>query len=64
MNQNSSQPLGMHNATAIVVASSVVYVLDNGVNTNGTHGQIFAYQRDQMARFRHRRTATTRTIRR
>jgi hypothetical protein len=43
VNQNSSQPLGMHNATAIVVASSVVYVLDNGVNTNGTHGQIFAY---------------------
>src|SRR3569833_1886852 len=42
-NQNSSQPLGMHNATALVVASSVVYVLDNGVNTNGTHGQIFAY---------------------
>jgi 6-phosphogluconolactonase len=43
VNQNSSQPLGMHNATAIVVASSVVYVLDNGVNTNGTNGQIFAY---------------------
>ncbi|WP_109487880.1 beta-propeller fold lactonase family protein [Occallatibacter savannae] len=43
VNQNSSQPLGMHNATALQVASSVVYVLDNGVNTNGTHGQIFAY---------------------
>ena len=43
VNQNSSQPLGMHNATALVVASSVIYVLDNGVNTNGTHGQIFAY---------------------
>jgi 6-phosphogluconolactonase len=43
VNQNSSQPLGMHNATALVVASSVVYVLDNGVNTSGTHGQIFAY---------------------
>jgi 6-phosphogluconolactonase len=43
VNQNSSQPLGMHDATALVVASSVVYVLDNGVNTNGTKGQIFAY---------------------
>jgi len=41
--QNSPQPLGMKQATAMVVASSVVYVLDNGVNTNGTHGQIFAY---------------------
>jgi 6-phosphogluconolactonase (cycloisomerase 2 family) len=41
--QNSSQPLGMKQATAIVVASTVVYVLDNGVNTNGTNGQIFAY---------------------
>lgn len=41
--QNSPQPLGMKQATAIVVASSVVYVLDNGVNTNGTNGQIFAY---------------------
>jgi 6-phosphogluconolactonase len=43
VNQNSSQPLGMKNATAIVTAASVVYVLDNGVNTNGTKGQIFAY---------------------
>jgi 6-phosphogluconolactonase (cycloisomerase 2 family) len=41
--QNSPQPLGMKYATAIQVASSVVYVLDNGVNTNGTNGQIFAY---------------------
>jgi 6-phosphogluconolactonase (cycloisomerase 2 family) len=41
--QNSAQPLGMTQATAIVVASSVVYVLDDGVNTNGTHGQIFAF---------------------
>ena len=43
VNQNSSQPLGMSHANAIVSAASVVYVLDNGVNTNGTHGQIFAY---------------------
>lgn len=43
VNQNSSQPLGMTHATALVVAASVVYVLDNGVNTNGTNGQIFAY---------------------
>lgn len=41
--QNSPQPLGMKHANAIVVAASVVYVLDNGVNTNGTNGQIFAY---------------------
>jgi len=41
--QNSVQPLGMTHATAMVVASGVVYVLDDGVNTNGTNGQIFAY---------------------
>jgi hypothetical protein len=41
--QNSPQPLGMKQANAIVVAASVVYVLDNGVNKNGTNGQIFAY---------------------
>lgn len=43
VSQNSSQPLGMKNGTAIVAASGVVYVLDNGVNTSGTNGQIFAY---------------------
>jgi len=45
INQNSSQPLGMSHATAIVVAGSVTYVLDNGPNTNtpSTNGQIFAY---------------------
>ncbi len=41
--QNTSQPLGINQATAIVTAGSVIYVLDNGVNTNGTNGQIFAY---------------------
>ena len=44
ISQNSAQPLGMKNATAIVVASTVVYVLDNGPNTAGGHGQVFAYQ--------------------
>jgi 6-phosphogluconolactonase len=45
INQNSSQPLGISQATAIVVAGSVTYVLDNGPNTNtpSTNGQIFAY---------------------
>jgi 6-phosphogluconolactonase len=45
INQNSSQPLGMSHATAIVVAGSVTYVLDNGPNTNtpATNGQIFAF---------------------
>ena len=43
INQNSPQPLGMNLATAIVVASGVTYVLDNGVNTNASKGQIFAY---------------------
>ncbi len=45
INQNSSQPLGMSHATAIVVAGSVTYVLDDGPNTNtpATNGQIFAY---------------------
>ena len=65
VNQNSSQPLGMHNATALVVASSVVYVLDNGVNTNGTTARSSRTQRDQMARFRHRPNGrTTRMTRR
>jgi 6-phosphogluconolactonase (cycloisomerase 2 family) len=44
--QNSSQPLGVSQANAIVVAApSTVYVLDNGLNTNSpaTRGQIFAY---------------------
>lgn len=42
--QNSPQPLGMSHATAIAVAGSgIVYVLDDGVNTNGTNGQIFAF---------------------
>ncbi|HEY1578928.1 MAG TPA: beta-propeller fold lactonase family protein [Terracidiphilus sp.] len=43
VSQNGAQPLGMKHGTAIVVASGVVYVLDNGVNTSGTNGQIFAY---------------------
>ncbi len=45
INQNSSQPLGINQATAIVVAGSVTYVLDNGPNTNvpSSNGQIFAY---------------------
>lgn len=45
VNQNSSQPLGISQATAINFAGSVLYVLDNGLNTNtpATHGQIFAY---------------------
>ena len=46
INQNSSQPLGINEGTAIVVAGSVTYVLDDGPNTNipqPTNGQIFAY---------------------
>jgi 6-phosphogluconolactonase len=45
INQNSSQPLGISQATAIVVAGGVTYVLDNGPNTNvpSSNGQIFAY---------------------
>jgi 6-phosphogluconolactonase (cycloisomerase 2 family) len=43
VNQNSSQPLGISHATTITVAGGVIYVLDDGVNTNGTNGQIFAY---------------------
>jgi 6-phosphogluconolactonase (cycloisomerase 2 family) len=45
INQNSSQPLGMSHATAIVVAGGVDYVLDDGPNTNtpSSNGQIFAY---------------------
>jgi hypothetical protein len=45
VNQNSSQPLGMNQATAIVLAGGVTYVLDNGLNTNSpaTNGQIFAF---------------------
>jgi len=45
VNQNSPQPLGISQATAIVLASSVVYVLDDGPNTNNppSNGQIFAY---------------------
>ena len=44
INQNSSQPLGITQGTAIVVAGNqTTYVLDNGTNTNGTNGQIFAY---------------------
>ena len=45
VNQNSAQPLGMSQATAIDFAGSVLYVLDNGANTNApsTNGQIFAY---------------------
>src|SRR5579863_4167312 len=55
INQNSSQPLGSNcggaapsgvcNGTAIVVAGSSTYVLDDGPNTNTppTNGQIFAY---------------------
>jgi 6-phosphogluconolactonase (cycloisomerase 2 family) len=45
INQNSSQPLGITQGTAIVVANSVTYVLDDGPNTNtpSSNGQIFAY---------------------
>jgi hypothetical protein len=45
INQNSSQPLGMNEGTAIVLAGGVTYVLDDGPNTNApaTNGQIFAY---------------------
>lgn len=45
INQNSSQPLGITQGTAIVVANSVTYVLDDGPNTNtpASNGQIFAY---------------------
>ena len=45
INQNSSQPLGITQGTAIVVAGGVIYVLDNGPNTNSpaSNGQIFAY---------------------
>jgi 6-phosphogluconolactonase (cycloisomerase 2 family) len=46
INQNSSQPLGMTEGTAIVVAGSATYVFDDGLNTNTptpTNGQIFAY---------------------
>jgi 6-phosphogluconolactonase len=45
INQNSSQPLGMSEGTAIVVAGGVTYVLDDGPNTNNppSNGQIFAF---------------------
>jgi len=45
INQNSAQPLGITQGTAIVVANSVTYVLDDGPNTNtpSSNGQIFAY---------------------
>ncbi len=45
INQNSSQPLGITQGTAIVVAGSQTYVLDDGPNTNtpSSNGQIFAY---------------------
>jgi 6-phosphogluconolactonase len=45
VNQNSSQPLGMTQGTAIVVAGGVTYVLDDGSNTNqpATNGQLFAF---------------------
>lgn len=44
--QNTSQPLNVNYATAIVVAAGVTYVLDNGLNNNTpvpTHGQIYSY---------------------
>lgn len=43
VNQNSPQPLGISQANAIVLAGGVTYVLDNGINSGGTNGQIFAY---------------------
>lgn len=45
VNQNSSQPLGMSNGINIMVAGGIIYVLDDGPNTNNppTNGQIFAY---------------------
>ena len=59
MNQNSSQPLGINQATAIVVAGGVTYVLDNGRNTNvpSSNGQIFAYSAG-VKRMRCRRSLT------
>ncbi|SRR6266568_2009493 len=43
VNQNSSQPLGITQGTGLVLAAGVVYVMDNGVNANGTHGQLLAF---------------------
>ncbi len=45
VNQNSSQPLGISHATAIVLAGGITYVLDNGPNSNSpsTNGQLLAY---------------------
>src|ERR1700739_4273337 len=46
VNQNTSQPLGISQGTAVVAAGGVTYVLDDGPNTNTpvpTNGQIFAY---------------------
>ena len=45
VNQNSQQPLGISQGTAIVVAGSETYVLDDGPNTNSppTNGQMFAF---------------------
>ena len=42
LGQNSPQPLGIHGGTAIVVASSVVYVLDNEPVTIGSGGTFAA----------------------
>jgi 6-phosphogluconolactonase (cycloisomerase 2 family) len=45
VNQNSSQPLGISNATGLALAGGITYVMDNGPNNNSpsTHGQILAY---------------------
>jgi 6-phosphogluconolactonase (cycloisomerase 2 family) len=46
VNQNSSQPLGISQATGIVVAGGVTYVMDNeppSPNTTGAHSQLLAY---------------------
>jgi 6-phosphogluconolactonase (cycloisomerase 2 family) len=43
VNQNSSQPMGITQGTGLVSAASVIYVMDNGVNANGTHGQLLAF---------------------
>jgi 6-phosphogluconolactonase len=43
INQNSSQPLGINQGNALALAAGVTYVLDNGVNKNGTNGQILSF---------------------
>jgi hypothetical protein len=35
--------MGITQGTGLVSAASVIYVMDNGVNANGTHGQLLAF---------------------